>query len=114
MDTLRVSSVNVNGWNGKEDIIMRFMDEADVDILFVQETWLMSKPSAAFINRKIISFTEGYKSTGRDRPGGGLMCLGKPNIKQKTKIIENTKEFTAIEIEGIRFIGTYLPPNLSR
>ena len=91
--------------------------ERDLDILFLQETFLKTKDEAKIkeLQEHGISFMSSPRTSGRER--GGLAVIYKPSLKLKLnkktesyQTIEHMELTLQTEEELLRFVNVYRPP----
>ena len=125
-DKLKIMSYNPTGLGvGKVDYIGELLDKYNIDLLLLQETWLMpnNQDRLQSINRNYYSYgTSGMQNyelvTGR--PYGGLAFLWKNSISLHVKRIPSKcKRICAVSLEcnaaRILLINVYMPvDNFSR
>jgi hypothetical protein len=108
---LRVGFQNVNGLSGKAEATRTIMETAELDILFIAETWLSDHATNPL---KDLTFLDirGKKSTNGRRVNGGIIGLCKNhNLKSQLKEIDgNNVNWAAVFVQGITIYVGYFSP----
>lgn len=113
-----VKSLKIVSWNacsiiGKKLELQEFIEENNVDIVLLSETWLHNGLQLKIPNYKI------YRNDRQNRPGGGTAILIKSKIKHD---LFSTPDLVHLEctiiqiyvanIGPVKVIAAYLPPNV--
>ena len=122
MDTFTMVSYNCTGlYEDRVDFIRNFLNDFNVDVLFLQETWLHDSQF-----KKVRKISDGYLSENvcgikddaviQSRRGyGGVSILWKQSLAQSIKPVKsNSKRLACIQLQlktgyKILVINTYMP-----
>lgn len=113
---MRVGWFNANGIKAKDIFINNFINEQDIDIFFILETWLGPNNSSIFNDScTFINITNNSKATriinGGRRFPGGILGIAKPSISKNIQIIQQQETHCTMVISNIRLCAIYLPPS---
>lgn len=110
---MRVATFNANGLPGKADMILSFLREHDLDIMFVTETWLRPNDSTTIL-RPCLNLTrdnDGIIAGGR-RYGGGILAFTNTRWQGQVQVkyLDPAKNYAIIKAGGILFSIGYFSP----
>jgi hypothetical protein len=106
---LRVGFQNVNGLSGKAEATRTIMETAQLDILFIAESWLSTTATNPL---RDITFTDirGRKSLNGRRVNGGILGLCKcPRLKQAIRSQETNNTVTCTIGQVTIMVGYFSP-----
>ena len=111
---------NVQSIKNKQDILTELLDDSKADLAILTETWL-SDADAIWIqglelHRSNYRIDECHR---RNKPGGGLILVTKPNLKVKREDARITAEMDCVKWKltsvnsFLNILGVYRPPDSS-
>lgn len=114
--SLKFCTVNAQSVRNKTGCLIDFIDENDVNLCVITESWLT--PDDAVIRRELK--IDGYKLecfNRMDRTGGGIAVLYKEGLKLEKVESGETNSYEFIEMIllhgtlSVRLLSVYRPPN---
>ena len=112
---LVLAQANINGLMGKEVPISMYIEEKNIDIMFLCETWLTSTSNPRLSNIfSVNSFERTGRIVGGRRGQRGLICLVKQSIKNQVREVYNSQNglYTIIQLVNQYIASVYLPPSM--
>lgn len=109
-------SWNVNGLRQKIELMQGIVNEDQVDILCIQEHWLITGVQIPFLHTVGITYEERPITAERDlgrRAKGGLAILTNSKWYSSTQLVESSKHFIHIKVNDIHIFNTYFAPSVS-
>lgn len=116
--SIKGSAWNINGVQGKMNLIRNLMKNESIDWMFVSETWLGqgSRPWEMDAG-DVVALVDGIRPAGRGRPQRGLaLVINKERGWRRDMIAEIARSPESLygvwKISNTIIIGVYLPPSL--
>lgn len=111
---MRIGSVNCAGLTNTLPEIERHMNMADIDIMFVSETYLLPQSRLDSTDLLIARNDQPFLRLGARRAHGGLAVLLKRGLRDSAKVISKCPDqtFIAVETSDYRLVGIYWAPSL--
>src|SRR5579871_6723344 len=113
MATLRVGYINIQG-NEKDKFnrLIYLLENDELDILFLGETWFTSHNS--YVRYKgYVRSTTNIRSSGCFRSKGGTYLLANQRWKVRISSVETSDQNIVVTfVGGLRVAGVYIPPSL--
>ena len=82
VNQLRVLSLNTQSLRNKVSDVLSIIEDLDVDIAFIQESWLKASDGAIFAQIKDHGFsTHTFRKARKSDVGGGVAAIFKPALK---------------------------------
>jgi hypothetical protein len=109
---LRIGFQNVNGMSGKCEYLSRVMEETNMDIMFIVETWLKPVISTNLLARD--TFLDIRQNSAGRRGKGGIVGLCKSHsIKKTITTLEEDKEgmYAIVRINDFHLAIGYFSPD---
>jgi hypothetical protein len=110
-NTINIASINIRSLIPKKDDIERFLEEENIDVLCIQETWISPKK---YKNIKFNGYRTIYTEPSK-RPGSGLITLVKNSIEHSTLQVQDLKdglELISLKIKSIKNLPNLIISNV--
>lgn len=110
MTNLKIIQLNTKSILSNLEILTKYIEDEEIDIALLSETWLKTKTKIKNFNSFIRNRADGY---------GGVAILVKKNFKAKRIQVVNFSPMEVIEVEieinklKFYFVSVYIPPGIS-
>lgn len=114
MNVKRIAAFNVNGITGKIDDCLRLMDEKNLELMFLSETWLKADKQVPH-RQIVVSLADNEAAFTRGHHGLALIVPNKHMEAAKTWSIVTDNEdraFIAVKTSSYIAVGVYLPTSI--
>jgi hypothetical protein len=113
---MRIGFFNANGLSGKLELVLDFMENQELDLIFICETYFLPNQHHRGLGRMFLNLTkpDGRLQSGGRRAIGGIAGYCKPALTNQIRAIHTDEHcnYTILDVAGALVAVGYFPPSM--